>query len=117
MHEFSICQSLVDAVVAETRKSTPGVVKILKTRVVVGGLRQVVPDQLQLAYQCLTEGTLAEGSVLEVEIVPVAGRCKACNWSGTLTPPDFRCGACFSGEIALEKGRELYLASVEVETP
>ena len=57
MHEFSIGQRIVDAVQDELGRLDPPAVRLCKTRVVVGALHQIVPDQLMSAYQLLSEGT------------------------------------------------------------
>lgn len=115
MHEFSICQSLVDAVVDEMRKIGPGPVRLLKTRVVVGDLRQVVPEFLEQAYKILTKDTIAENSALEIERLPVSGRCEDCGWCGEMPMGKFGCQACGSARAEIVGGRELYLDNLEIE--
>jgi len=116
MHEFSICQSLVEAVVAELDKVGPDPVRLLKTRVVVGGLRQVVPENLKQAYEILTKDTIAEGSALEVKPAPIIGRCEDCGWQGELPRCEFFCQACGSNKAEIVGGMELYLDNMEIET-
>jgi hydrogenase nickel incorporation protein HypA/HybF len=115
MHEFSICQSLVDGLLAEMARIDPPPTKLVKTRVVVGGLRQIVPEYLREAYQVLTKETPAEGSVLEVRSTPIVGKCLDCGWEGELEEPFFVCGGCDSCRGEIVGGKELYLESLEVE--
>ena len=60
MHELSVCQGLVDVVMSEAEAADPPARRITKTTVVVGALRQIVPEHLRSAYETLTEGTIAE---------------------------------------------------------
>ncbi len=115
MHEFSICEGLVGTVVAEMAKhgAKPG--SLRKTRIVMGKLHQIVPDNLTFAYEVLTRETPAAGSTLEMKAVPVTARCAACGWEGEIQPPLFLCGACNSGEIELITGRELFIESLEID--
>ena len=72
MHEFSICQSIVDAVLAKSRSLKPPVIRVSRATVVVGKLRALVPESLEFAYRELTRGTPAEGS--ELAITKAEGR-------------------------------------------
>lgn len=115
MHEFSICQVLLDGILAELEKNNLTNQKLIKTRVVAGELRQIVPDYLQQAYEVLTKDTVAEGSKLEIQIKAVGGTCMDCKWDGDLPRGEFRCQSCGSGRVDIIRGRELYLESLEVE--
>jgi hydrogenase nickel incorporation protein HypA/HybF len=116
MHEFSICDGIVKAAVQELGKMKPKPLRLIKTRVVVGDLHQIVEDSLQFAYEVLVRDTPAAGSELVIRHVPVTARCKACGWQGEIRSPLFLCGACNSGEIELVTGKELFLENLEVET-
>ncbi|MBN2491285.1 MAG: hydrogenase maturation nickel metallochaperone HypA [Planctomycetes bacterium] len=115
MHEFSICQSLVDAALEEFRRIEPTPERITRVRVVAGRLHQLVPEFLQSAYEVLTKDTPAEGSEMELRLVPVTGRCTACGWEGEIEPPVFQCAGCGAFAIELCGGKELYLDQMEIE--
>lgn len=115
MHEFSLCQRIVDALLEEYAALDPPVRRLNAVRVVSGGMHQIVPDYLQTAYMLLTKETPAEGSQLNLVVQPVIGRCKACGWEGEIDPPFFQCAACEALEIELLQGRELYIDGLEVE--
>ena len=115
MHEFSICEGLLDAVLAEMRKVSPPARRMLKTRIVVGAMRQVVPEYLSFAYESLAKGTPAEGSALDIVPAPVVAKCRKCGWQGEGANPSFQCGQCQSYDLDIEGGTELYLESLEVE--
>ena len=114
MHEFSIGQRIVDAVLDELARIDPPAVCLCKTRVVIGELHQVVPDYLVSAYGLLSEGTPLAGSELELILAPVVGRCRACGWQGSIDVPLFRCGECQSLGVDMISGKELYLDHLEV---
>ncbi|MHB0936921.1 MAG: hydrogenase maturation nickel metallochaperone HypA/HybF [Armatimonadota bacterium] len=114
MHEFGIGQELVAAVVSELGRFTPPP-RLQKVRVVVGGLRQVIPDNLLFAYEVLSRDTPAAGSVLEIETLPLRGECADCGWQGEITLPVFQCGACRAYAVRTLGGMELYLDSLEIE--
>ena len=116
MHEFSICQSLVDAILAELDGiDAPRPFRLVSARVVVGAMRQIVPDIMQTAYELMTKDTAARGSALEIVRAPATGKCDECGWSGEMQDTFIQCGACGKPGIELTGGMELYLDNLEIE--
>jgi len=114
MHEFGIGQELVAAVVSELERFSLSP-RLHKVRVVVGGLRQIIPDNLLFAYEVLSRDTPAAGSALEIETLPPRGECAECGWQGEIALPVFQCGACGAFAVRTLGGMELYLESLEIE--
>ncbi|GAG00284.1 unnamed protein product [marine sediment metagenome] len=115
MHEFAMCEGLVDAVLGEMKKLDSRPRRLTKARVVVGVLRNVVPDYLSSAYEILTKGTAAEGSDLEVIPKGLKIKCKECDWQGEMQKPVFLCDKCGAANVEISGGVDLYLESLEVE--
>ena len=108
MHEFSLCEVLVKGVLAQLRQLDPAT-RLVKTSVVVGGLRQIVPEYLQEAYRALTDDTPAAGSELVVRIAPVTGQCNQCGWRGDMPRGIFQCEKCGSRRAEVVGGMELFI--------
>lgn len=115
VHELSITQTIVQAALAELAKVQPA--RLVRARIVVGGLHQLVSANLTFAYKVLTKGTPAEGSRLSIRRVPITAECRQCHWRGKIRAALFICGRCQSGDIEITGGRELYLDNIEVEKP
>ncbi|MDD5482144.1 MAG: hydrogenase maturation nickel metallochaperone HypA [Kiritimatiellae bacterium] len=115
MHEFSICQSLVAAVLGELKKNTNGRARLTKARVRAGAYHRLVPASLKSAYKILTKNTPAEGSSLLIKTVPVKLKCARCGWRGAAGGLMFACRKCGGVDLEIAAGRELYLESIEVE--
>ena len=113
MHEFGIGEELVAAVVAELAHYAPA--RLTRVRVVVGGLRQIVPDNLAFAYEVLSRDTPAAGSMLEIVELLLRGQCADCGWEGELHGAVFQCAACEAFNIRTLGGMELYLDALELE--
>jgi len=113
VHEFSIAQTIVQGVLAELKKVQPA--RLVRARIVAGGLHQLVPDNLTFAYEVLTKDTPAAGSVLNIRNVPITAECRQCHWRGAIRGALFACGRCKGGDIEITGGKELYLDSIEVE--
>jgi hydrogenase nickel incorporation protein HypA/HybF len=114
MHEFAIGEALVQAVLAELAALQPPA-RLVSVRVVVGAMRQVVPEYLDFAYEVLTRDTPAAGSALIVEAQPITARCDACDWEGALEPGIFLCPGCAGTQLTQVTGMELHLDKLEVE--
>ena len=103
------------AILSELKKLDPPNPKLLKASVVIGRLRQIIPETLQFAYEILTKETVIAGSKIEVISAPILAKCPKCGWEGEIKENNFRCGKCGSGEIELSGGMELYLNNLTVE--
>ena len=114
MHEFAICEQLVATVLEELSRLTPPR-KLVCVRIAVGGMQQVVPESMEMAFEVLTQDTPAAGAKLEMRRVPVVVDCRACGWHGEVKSSLIRCGGCQSGNVQVVSGKELFLESLEVE--
>ncbi len=117
MHELSIVTSLLSIVREEAEKHR--VQRVLLIRVRYGVLTNIVPEALSFAFETLTAGTDLEGTILEMEEVPLTLRCSSC--SLVFTPEEnnlfsAKCPSCGSEEgHEVRTGRELYLQHLEAE--
>jgi hydrogenase nickel incorporation protein HypA/HybF len=115
MHEFNVCQKIVDSAVAELERMEPKPQRLAKVTVAVGRFRQLDPKHLAAAYRSLAKGTRAEGSSLEIISLPVVGRCRGCGCEYDLDENSNHCPECQGTVAQIIKGRELYIDSLEVE--
>ena len=116
MHELSIAASIVDSV-TESAAAYPGA-RVKEVRLRVGALASVVEDSLQFCWGVTTEGTELEGSKLVVRILPVILHCATCGADAELEGvQSFRCPRCGEPSADLRQGRELEIASIELEEP
>lgn len=116
MHEFSICRTIVKAVLEEVskiRQDKP--VCLEKAQIAAGEYHRLVPESLKLAYEVLTKGTRAEGSKLKIRTVPLRLACKACGWKGRARDFLFACGRCQGTDVEIIAGKELFLESIDVK--
>jgi len=113
MHEMSIAMSIVDIAVDEMKSQ--GAKRVLKVKVVIGGLSGVVAESVEFCYEACAKGTPAQGSELILERVAPKAQCMECEKayepSGVLSVcPE--CGA-FGGKII--SGEELYVDEILAE--
>ncbi|HOX55316.1 MAG TPA: hydrogenase maturation nickel metallochaperone HypA [Candidatus Paceibacterota bacterium] len=113
MHELSIMQSALSLALDQARQAGANRVHTIRLR--IGALSGVVPDALEFAFEALAPGTPAEGAQLAIEHVPARFWCETCTRefpSENMLPECPNCH-CLSGE--LRAGREMELASLEID--
>lgn len=108
MHELSIAESIVDAVLEHT-----GDKRVTMVRLRVGRLSGVVSDALMFCFELATSGTALDGAELEIEEPMGVAHCRDCNEDFTTEDLILLC-RCGSADVEVVAGRELSVASVEV---
>ena len=107
MHELSLAQSILDIVLEEMVAHE--VTRIEAVALKVGVLTAVVPEALSFCWKMVTEGTPAEGSVLEMETIQVRARCEDCGELFEVREHRYVCPACGGANLELLSGREFYI--------
>lgn len=108
MHELSIAESVVEAVLERT-----GDRSVTTVRLRVGRLSGVVPDSLRFCFDLATAGTALDGAGLEIEELDGAAHCRDCGRDFSLSDLILLC-PCGSADVEVRAGRELLVTSVEV---
>jgi hydrogenase nickel incorporation protein HypA/HybF len=110
MHEVAIMEEAV-----RLAAEAAGPRRILTLRLRVGTLSGVVPDALRFAFDVVSRNSPAEGATLEIEAVPAVCWCATCQ--AEFACQDFlnECPRCHDLSGDLRRGRELDIASVEME--
>lgn len=112
MHEVSIMAQTLE--IALENACDRGGKKIHQLKMRIGAMSGVVPEALNFAFDVVTEGTIAEGAKLEIEIVSVVCYCPHCQIE--FQPPDwfYECPQCARLSNKIIAGREIELTSLEV---
>jgi hydrogenase nickel incorporation protein HypA/HybF len=113
MHEMSIAQSILKIALNEAQKN--GARKLRVVRIRAGALRGIVPEQLSFFFQFITKDTPAEGASLDVETVPIKGKCKPCEHVFMVQNFEFVCPQCKSKDVDVVEGMELAVKEIEIE--
>ena len=113
MHELSIMQSALNVALAQARQA--GATQVHEIRLRIGALSGVVPDALEFAFEALVPGTLAEHAKLAFEHVPARFWCATCSWEFQSDDMFAECPDCHSLSGELRAGREMEVASLEID--
>lgn len=110
MHELSLCNAIVDAVVKHA-----GGRPVTTVNLRVGRLRQVMPESLEFYFGFVAEGTVCEGACLEQEILPAKLGCSACGHQWEPEWPLFLCPSCDGMQVTVLSGDEFEVESIEIK--
>ena len=113
MHELSIMQGALDLALDQAKQA--GASRLHEIRLRIGALSGVVPDALEFAFEALAPGTLAEGARPVVDYVPARFWCANCTREFESDDMLAECPACHGFSRELRAGRELEVASLEID--
>ena len=109
MHELALARGILATALAHA-DGRP----VRRIDLVVGALRQVVPDSLAFNFEVIARGTPCEGARLEQHLEPARMRC-SCGEAWELRELSFRCPHCGGSETTVLAGGDLLVESIEVE--
>jgi hydrogenase nickel incorporation protein HypA/HybF len=116
MHEMAIVESIMDII--EQQAKIYNADKIISVNLEFGALTGVMPSAVEFAFEILSNGSVAEGATLRVEIIPIKILCHECGVTSVLEEYAPVCPACGSEVVSITQGRnEMRVASLELEDP
>ena len=114
MHELSIALSVLEIV--RDAAANSGLSRVDTVRLRVGKATGVLPDALHFAFDCSKAGTAAAAAALQIEEVPIGGRCEDCGREFTSPEPYvLACPLCGGGRFRITTGDELAVLDLEGE--
>lgn len=108
MHELTITQSVVDAIIERLSGA-----RVTGVHLQIGKLSGVEVDSIRFCFELVCAGTPLEGAWLDVVEPPGRARCQGCGREFQPTSPIVLC-PCGSADVAVLAGQELTIAAVEV---
>ena len=116
MHEMSIVVNIFDIITRQlSNQFGKNSGKVDKIVLAVGKLSSVVPEALEFAFEVARQDTIFRDAILDIREIPVEINCKKCNVTSIIDNPLFLCPRCNSEDVTIEKGRELFIESIDVE--
>lgn len=113
MHEVGLMQDILDLALEKARAQ--GAQRINQIHVRVGAASGVAPESLDLAFEVVKKGTIAEKAQFKVEAVPIVSYCPACNQEfRPVDPLLYECPQCHQISSEVHQGKELELAALEI---
>jgi hydrogenase nickel incorporation protein HypA/HybF len=114
MHEMAIVQSIMD--ILEQQARLHDAKKVVRVNLEFGALTGVMPSAVDFAFEILSKGTVAEGAVVDIKVIPIKIYCFECAKERILETYDPFCPVCSSAAVKILEGRdEMRIASLEVD--
>ncbi len=113
MHEYAVTQSMIKLALDEANRV--GALKILEIRLVIGDLSTIIDDSVQMYFDIMSEGTIAQGAKLVFNRVKAQFKCRECGEVFEKPPQGFDCPKCGGLGMPTDKGKEFYIESLEIE--
>jgi hydrogenase nickel incorporation protein HypA/HybF len=110
MHEFGMCDGIVEAV----QRRAAGR-RVARVKIRVGVMHRVVEEAFQQAFSHVAEGTEAENASLDIVVLPVRAVCRSCQAEFESKDLATACANCGGVDLDLRGGEELVLESIEYE--
>jgi len=110
MHELGVIVEIVNRVekIAEDQNLT----KIEALVLQIGELSSMIPQYMETLYPAATEGTILEGSRLDIEIIPGNGKCRSCNAIYNVMATKGNCPHCGVKDFELLSGKEFMIKEI-----
>jgi hydrogenase nickel incorporation protein HypA/HybF len=109
MHELSITRNIV-AIVDEAARGR----HVRRVTLQIGKLSGVMPGAVAFCFDIVAQGTALAGARLNIEEIEGRARCKACGGEYVMPHLAAPC-PCGSRQVALLRGEELKIATMEIE--
>ena len=110
MHEYGLCEGVLDAV----RQRAEGR-KVAEVKVRFGVRHAVDQESLSQAFSFVAEGTEAAGAAVQLVTVPATLTCPDCKFSGDTTDLLATCPRCGGTDVDITGGDEMVLESIRYE--
>ncbi len=114
MHELSLMTNVVESIrpVAEAN----GARRVTSVVLEVGEMTEVVREAMEFGFSVLSEGDpLFEGATLTLNYIAPRSRCLACGLEYSHDRFHMACPECESIATTLLEGKDLHIASIEIE--
>jgi|ERR1700677_2037671 hydrogenase nickel incorporation protein HypA/HybF len=113
LHEITVALSLLEGV--EETAQLQGIERVNAVHVRIGALSGIVRDALMFSWDVATENTVAAGSRLCIEEIPLVVFCERCeDERAPRAGTGLLCPECHTPAPRIVRGREMQLVSMEV---
>ena len=112
MHEATVAEGIIKIALDVAEKNNAKKISVIGLK--LGEMSGVEVEALNLSFEVLTRGTIAENAALKINHVPIRAACNKCGKIFTVDRYNFFCPEC-DGILILQSGRELLVEYVDCE--
>lgn len=114
MHEMSLAES-VREIVEQTARAN-GARRVTAVKLEIGKLSQVEVRAMEFAFEVVMQGSIAQGSRLEVVETDGTAWCMPCGRSVVLTRRGDGCPRCQSYQLQVTGGDRMRVVDIEIQS-
>jgi len=113
MHEMSLAENVLQII--EHAGRDQGFNRVKTVVLEIGQLAAVEIEALRFCFDAVTQGSMAEGALLEIVDVPAEGLCLHCAAEVPMSEQCAACPNCGSYRVQVTSGIEMRVKELEVE--
>ncbi|MCC6136809.1 MAG: hydrogenase maturation nickel metallochaperone HypA [Candidatus Contendobacter sp.] len=113
MHEFSLCEGIIDTVTTQARQQ--GFSRVRRVWLEIGELANVELEALRFAFEIVRQDTTAADAELDIISLPGRAHCLDCAQPVAVQQHFDPCPLCGGYQWRLVSGTELRIKELEVE--
>lgn len=113
MHEFSLCEGIIDAITAQAQQR--GFHRVRRVWLEIGALANVELDALRFAFEAVRQHTIAATAELDIITLPGRAWCLECEQTIEVSQFFDPCPLCDGYRWRLTGGNEMRITELEVE--
>ena len=113
MHEFSLCESIIETVTGQARQR--GFSQVRRVWLEIGALANVELEALRFAFEVVRQDTIAAGAELDIITLPGRAHCLDCAESVAVNQYFDPCPRCGGYQWRLLSGNEMRIKEMEVD--
>lgn len=110
MHEIGVLIEVVKSVEKFAKVNNVQKIEVLVLQ--IGELSSMIPKYMKSLYPASIEGTILEGSKLEIEVLPANALCKDCSKVFNIISSKGICPNCQSKNCEILSGKEFYIKEI-----
>jgi hydrogenase nickel incorporation protein HypA/HybF len=112
MHEMAVAQSIIDAILEQTKQTGA---KPIRARISCGQFNTLNDEAMQFAFEAISEGTSCHGMRLEIKHIPLRAKCQDCGEVFMFDIYSPACPKCKVEHFNFEPDAPLLLEEIEFE--
>lgn len=113
MHELSLCRTIIDIIHDHTKEKK--INRIKKITLEIGQLAAVDESALRFGFEAISDGSIAQGAILDILIIEGQAFCDRCQKTVPLKRYYDACSSCGQFTLTVTQGEELRIKFMEVE--
>lgn len=112
MHEVGLMQDLLNTAIERAIQNNASQIDRIAIR--LGEAAGITPESLELAFEVVKQGTIADRATLDLDYIPTVCYCSTCQEEFHPQDPLQECPTCHQPYAEIRSGKEFELSSLDL---